>query len=239
MLQPSTASDSPIAAVCTAYGSVLSSAREHADAIRSATADSRATRARTETQVRPRPLATVLLMRRTRFRGTSRPAVVSALYCTPGTMTTLPLAASARQSRTTSSTSSHRNDGVPSISMPARSWNSVRTKPGHSACTPTPVPSRPFARPSLNETTHALDAEYVDPRPGSSPATLATLMTVPSPASSIGGSAAWVNCMTAVTLTSSWLCSTSRLAVQNSPEVPKPALLTTTRMPADNRSATL
>ena len=42
------------------------------------------------------------------------------------------------------------------------------------------MPPRPLARPSENEITHALDAEYVDPRPGSSPATLATLMTVPS-----------------------------------------------------------
>jgi hypothetical protein len=29
--------------------------------------------------------------------------------------------------------------------------------------------------------THAFDAEYVEPRPGSSPATLATLTTVPLP----------------------------------------------------------
>ena len=154
-------------------------------------------------------------------------------------MTTLPFATSARQSRTTSSTSSHRNDGVPSMSMPARSWNSVRMKPGHNACTPTPVPPRPFDRPSVNEITHALDAEYVDPRPGSSPATLATLMTVPRPAASIGVSAACVNAITAVTLTSSCDCSTSRLSVQNSPDVPKAALLTSTCTPADSRSATL
>ena len=70
----------------------------------------------------------------------------------------------------------------------------------------------------MNAITHALDAEYVDPRPGSSPATLATLMTVPAPAASIGGSAACVSCITAVTLTSSWDCSTARLAVQNSPD---------------------
>ncbi len=56
----------------------------------------------------------------------------------------------------------------------------MRTKPGHSACTPTPVPPRPLARPSVNEITHAFDAEYVDPRPGNSAATLATLMTVPA-----------------------------------------------------------
>ena len=33
----------------------------------------------------------------------------------------------------------------------------------------------------------------------------------------MGGSAAWVSCMTAVTLTSSWACSSARSAVQNSP----------------------
>jgi hypothetical protein len=47
-----------------------------------------------------------------------------------------------------------------------------------------------------------LDAEYVEPRPGTSPATLATLMTVPVPASIIAGNAAWVSSITAVTLTS-------------------------------------
>ena len=97
---------------------------------------------------------------------------------------------------------------------------------------------RPLARPSENAITHALDAEYVDPRPGSNPATLATLITVPSPAASIGGSAACVSCMTAVTLTSSCDCSSARSAVQNSPDVPNPALLTRTRTPAASRSAT-
>ena len=100
------------------------------------------------------------------------------------------------------------------------------------------MPPSPLASPSENEITHALDAEYVDPRPGSSPATLATLMTVPSSAASIGGSAACVSCMTAVTLTSSWDCSTARSAVQNSPDVPNPALFTSTRTPAASRSAT-
>jgi hypothetical protein len=64
-------------------------------------------------------------------------------------------------------------------------------------------------------------------------------MTVPTPASTIAGSAARVSCITAVTLTSSWDCSSAGSAVQNSPEVPKPALLTSTRTPALNRSATL
>ena len=84
-----------------------------------------------------------------------------------------------------------------------------------------------------------LEAEYVDPRPGSSPETLATLITVPPPAFSIGGSAECVRCMTAVTLTSSCDCSTARSAVQNSPAVANPALLTSTRTPAASRSATL
>ena len=74
-------------------------------------------------------------------------------------MITLPLATSARLSRTTSSTSSHMNDGDSAMSIPARLWNSVCTKPGHTACTPTPVPASPSARPSVNAITHALDAE--------------------------------------------------------------------------------
>lgn len=107
----------------------------------------------------PRPLPTRLVKPRNRFRGTSRLPAVSALYCRPGTITTSPLATSARQSRTTSGTSSQNQEGVPDISIPARSWNSVRTKPGHSACTPTPVPPRPFASPSEKAMTQDFDAE--------------------------------------------------------------------------------
>src|SRR5262245_50895656 len=71
-------------------------------------------------QVLFRPRPTTFVMARSMFRGTTRPPVVSALYCRPGTMTTLPLATSAMHSRTTSSTSSQRNEGVLAMSMPAR-----------------------------------------------------------------------------------------------------------------------
>src|ERR1700694_5367880 len=238
MFQPSTASDSPMAVAWVLYGCARSAPLENADVIARMTLDSTAISAR-NAQVRPRPWPITLLTARTRFRGTIRPAVVSALYCAPGTMTTLPLATSARQSRMTSLTWSHMNDGSDALEIPARSWNSVWTKPGHNACTPTPVPASPPASPSENDTTHALDAEYVDPRPDNNPATLATLMTVPAPAASMGGNAALVSCITAVTLTSSWACSSAGSAVQNSPEVPNPALFTRIRTPPASRSATL
>ena len=45
-----------------------------------------------------------------------------------------------------------------SVPMPARWWNSVRTKPGHSAISRTPDPARSRAAPWVNWTTHALDA---------------------------------------------------------------------------------
>src|SRR4029079_4818565 len=97
----------------------------------------------------------------------------------------VPLPRSRMDSRTTCSTFSHMNFGMLDISMPARWWNSVRTNPGHSACTWTPVPARPPDSPSENEMTYALDAEYVDPRPDRMPATLATLTTVPFAAATI------------------------------------------------------
>ncbi len=43
-------------------------------------------------------------------------------------------------------------------------------------------------------------------------------MTVPAPLSIIAGNAARVSCITAVTLTSSWDCSTAGSAVQKSPD---------------------
>ena len=42
------------------------------------------------------------------------------------------------------------------MSSPARSWNSVRVKPGTSAMTRTPVPARFAAMPSENVVTQAL-----------------------------------------------------------------------------------
>jgi len=96
-------------------------------------------------------------MNRTTFRGTIRPAVVIALYCNPGMITTLPLATSAMHSPTTSPTSSHMNDGIEAISMPA-----------------------------LVKLGADKDAEYVEERPDSSRATLATLMTVPAPMPEVG-----------------------------------------------------
>ncbi len=45
------------------------------------------------------------------------------------------------------------------MSTPARSWNSVRAKPGQTAITRTPVSAKLNASPSLNIVTQALLAE--------------------------------------------------------------------------------
>ena len=45
--------------------------------------------------------------------------------------------------------------------MPARAWNSVRVKPGHSTVAVTPVPASSPASPSVNTVTKAFSAEYV------------------------------------------------------------------------------
>ena len=74
---------------------------------------------------------------------------------------------------------------------------------------------------------------------GQQPRNAGDVDTVPAPASIIAGNAARVSSITAVTLTSSWDCSRARSAVQNSPDVAKPALFTSTSTPAANRSATL
>src|SRR5699024_6565593 len=76
------------------------------------------------------------------------------------------------------------------------------------------------------------------PRPGSRPATEATLTIWPRPRAIIAGRAARVSSITAVTLTSSWALSSSSGADQNSPLVPNPALLISTSTPPESRAAT-
>ncbi len=121
-------------------------------------------------------------MARTRFRGAIRPPVVSTLYCRPGTMTTLPCG------HVGQAVTHHVLDLQPQERRCARHVDAragmklgvdeTRAQRMHAD----PGTAQPVGQPSLNETTQALEAEYVDPRPGTSPATLATLMTVPPPA---------------------------------------------------------
>lgn len=82
-----------------------------------------------------------------------------------------------------------------SVPIPARSWNSVRTKPGHRAISRTPLPARSLAAPCVNCTTHAFEAPYV-PR-GTNAATDATFTTPPRPRSRIASVAADVSRSTA------------------------------------------
>ncbi len=107
----------------------------------------------------------------------------------------MPRARSASAAATSLSASSHIQFGMLSVPIPARSWNSVRTKPGASAISRTPVPARSLAAPWVNCTTHAFDAPYV-PR-GTKAATDATLTTPPRPRSRIAPVAALVSRSTA------------------------------------------
>ena len=69
--------------------------------------------------VRPRPRPIFLVKARTSPRGIRRPAVVSALYCAPGMLTTLPLAMSARLVDHFVD-AQHIRSGIDDMSMPAR-----------------------------------------------------------------------------------------------------------------------
>lgn len=111
-----------------------------------------------------------------------------------------------------------------SVPIPARSWNSVRTNPGHSAISRTPLPARSRAAPWVNCTTHALLAPYV-PR-GTKAATEATLTTPPRRRSRMPVTAAEVSRSTASQCTFSIASSSAMGTSRNSPLLPKPALLT-------------
>ena len=74
------------------------------------------------------------------------------------TETALPLRRSVQAASTTSGASSHMNDGITDRRIPIRWWNSVCTKPGHSAITVTPRGRSLVARLSENVVTHALCA---------------------------------------------------------------------------------
>ncbi|CAM5506693.1 60 kDa chaperonin [Streptomyces avidinii] len=97
--------------------------------------------------------------------------------------------------------------GMLSVPIPARSWNSVRTKPGHSAISRTPDPPRSRAAPWVNCTTQALLAPYV-PR-GTKAATEATLITPPRPRERIDAVAAEVSRRTASMCTFSMVSSSA------------------------------
>ena len=66
---------------------------------------------------------------------------------------------------------------------------------------------------------------------------LETLTTAPRPRSIMPGSTARVRCSTAVTLTSSWRCSSSAPAVSSEPAAARPALLTSRSTGATSGSA--
>lgn len=83
----------------------------------------------------------------------------------------------------------------------------MRTKPGASAISRTPLPARSRAAPCVNCTTHALDAPYV-PR-GTNAATDATLTTPPRPRSRMASVAADVNRRTASQCTLSMVSSSA------------------------------
>ena len=88
----------------------------------------------------------------------TRTAAVTTFHWAPGTETTLPPATSVRPA--------HHGVGVEPqqlraarTSHPARSWNSVRVKPGQSAVAVTPVPASSLASPSVKTVTKDFSAE--------------------------------------------------------------------------------
>src|SRR4051812_38957470 len=132
--------------------------------------------------------------RRSTGGGRCRRAKTAVLYLQSGTLTNLPRPRSRNATFATSSAFSHIHSGELTVSMPARSWNSVRTNPGQSAMTRTPYRRAESATDSLKFVTHAFDAAYVDPGcTAPNPATDDTLMTAPCPRAVMTGSTAWVS----------------------------------------------
>src|SRR5690606_21645446 len=83
--------------------------------------------------------------------------------------------------------------GIGRPSMPARSANSVRVKPGSTVVRVTPVPASSPDTASPKLATNALLAPYVAlPGVACSPATDETLSTAPRPRETIAPSAAYV-----------------------------------------------
>jgi len=90
------------------------------------------------THVGSKRLADAPSARATRRRGRRPASAVVARFARPGTTTTGPARSACNDAVTTSAASIHASAGIDDVSMPARSWNSVRVKPGQSACTRTP-----------------------------------------------------------------------------------------------------
>ena len=76
-----------------------------------------------------------------------------------GTDSMRPFSTSRRHCLTRLSASIHTNDGRLVALIPARWWNSVRTQPGSSVVTVTPVPLSSNARPVDQVRVQALMAE--------------------------------------------------------------------------------
>src|SRR5918911_28904 len=113
-------------------------------------------------------------------RGRWRSPNTAVLYFQFGTLSTRPRRRSRSPSRTTSSADNHSHFGRPDMSMPARSWYSVRVYPGQSAQTRTPYGRTACAIDSLKLVTQALLAEYVEPGiMAAKPATEETLTISP------------------------------------------------------------
>ena len=95
--------------------------------------------------------------RRTAARGNALTTLLSSQLLAPGTQTTSPRRNPASAASTTASALIHAKLGMPLTSMPARSWNSVRVKPGHSAMTRTPLPRSSSCSDSLKLFTKAVE----------------------------------------------------------------------------------
>src|SRR5699024_7419106 len=88
-----------------------------------------------------RPFRISAVARRTNARGIRCANQAITLNRRDGTDLVRPASTSSRQSATSRSAASHRNDGIAEVRIFARPWNSVRTHPGINVITCTPLPS--------------------------------------------------------------------------------------------------
>ncbi len=123
--------------------------------------------------------------------------------------------------------------------VPLTSANSVGTSPGSTSSTPTPLGDNSYSRLSARPETANLVAPYTALfGAGSSPNTLDTKTTHPSPLSSISGRKVRVHSIAPNRFVSTIAVSSSGSASANGLYKPRPALFIRMSTPRGNRSST-
>src|SRR5690606_13216704 len=147
----------------------------------------------------------------------------------------LPASIASSASPTSRSASSHSQSGIFEVQISARSWTSVRTQPGSSVSTRTPVPSSSGPRAAENVFTPALIAAELFC--AMSPASDPTLMMTPCPRSAIAAAPRPPSTSTARTMTSSARRWTVRSRCAIGSWRPCPALLTSTSIGSESETS--